>query len=356
MNLIRKTFKCACLAAGLACAASAAGTRWTVERAQAWAAARPWCCGVNYIPSNAINYTEMWDKTSFSPELIRRELALMKGLGLNCARVFLQYLVYEDDPEYCVRTFRRFLELCDEAGVKAMPCLFDDCTFGAVVNPRLGKQDEPLIGWYSWDWTPSPGRRMVVDPRQHGKLEKYVKGMVGAFKDDERILAWDLYNEPSLGKHSLALLQKTFAWAREVPLTQPITTGIWNQSLKEQNEFLLANCDIITFHCYQSASETEKFTHRMRASGRPVICTEWMNRCVKSTVKDCLPVFERTRTGCMLWGLVWGKSQTHLPWGWRPEKGPYKGVWQCNLFRVDHTPYDPAEIALLSEAVRRANP
>ena len=136
----------------------------------------------------------------------------------------------------------------------------------------------------------------------------------------------------------------------------PITTGIWNQSLKEQNEFLLANCDIITFHCYQSASETEKFTHRMRASGRPVICTEWMNRCVKSTVKDCLPVFERTRTGCMLWGLVWGKSQTHLPWGWRPEKGPYKGVWQCNLFRVDHTPYDPAEIALLSEAVGRANP
>ena len=60
--------------------------RWSVEKAKAWGAANPWWCGVNYIPANAVNYTAMWDKTSFSPDVIRRELKLMTGMGMNCVR------------------------------------------------------------------------------------------------------------------------------------------------------------------------------------------------------------------------------------------------------------------------------
>ena len=87
------------------------GVRWSVEKAQAWGAKTPWRCGVNYIPSNAINYTEMWDKTSFSPEVMRRELKLMTDLGMNCVRVVLQYAVYADDPAYFLAAFDRFLAI-----------------------------------------------------------------------------------------------------------------------------------------------------------------------------------------------------------------------------------------------------
>lgn len=70
-----------------------ASERWTKAQAQAWSEANPWFCGFNYIPANAVNYTAMWDKTNFSPEVIERELALAEEVGLNCARVVLQYAV-----------------------------------------------------------------------------------------------------------------------------------------------------------------------------------------------------------------------------------------------------------------------
>lgn len=328
--------------------------RWSVEKAKAWGAANPWFCGVNYIPANAVNYTAMWDKTSFSPDVIRRELKLMTDMGMNCVRFVMQYKVYEDDPEYFKATLDRFLTLCDEAGVKAMPIFFDDCSFGASNDPVLGRQSEPLEGWYAWAWSPSPGHTMVIDGREHPKLEKYVKDVISRFKDDGRIFLWDLYNEPSnhkLGFRSYPLLEKTFAWARAVDPSQPLSSGIWNND-KRLNAIILANSDVVTFHLYANRAKTAK---RMKeilkmAKGRPVICTEWMNRPIGSTVKDCIGLFKEANVGCIAWGLVNGKTQTHLPWRHRPEKLPYTGVWQHDLFRGDFTPYDPSEIAIIKEA------
>ena len=43
----------------------------------------------------------------------------------------------------------------------------------------------------------------------HARLEAYVRGVVGAFAKDERVLAWDIWNEPdnmndnSYGKNHL---------------------------------------------------------------------------------------------------------------------------------------------------------
>ena len=340
------------LSCALVGAVAFGGVRWSVEKAQAWGAKTPWRCGVNYIPSNAINYTEMWDKTSFSPDLIRRELALMKKIGLNTVRVFLQYLVYEDDPAYCERTFRTFLDICEENGIKVMPCFFDDCTFSPQTEPHLGKQDDPVIGWYSWAWTPSPGPRRVKDVQQHAKLERYVKGMLTAFKDDPRVLAWDLYNEPTNTKDghspSFELLKKTFAWARSVDPSQPLTTGVWNGN-KPLNEFLLAESDIVTFHCYSGVQGTRARIEGLKkqAAGRPLICTEWMNRPSGSTVRTCLSLYADENVGCVAWGLVNGKTQTHLRWGYRPEKLPYTGPWQHDFFHNDFTPYDSGELEIL---------
>ena len=117
----------ALMMAGLALAASAKDVRWSVERAKAWGDAQPWYCGVNYIPANAINYTAMWDKTSFSPEVIRKELRLATEIGMNCVRVIIQYKVFEDDPAYLLKVFDQFLAICDEAKIKVVPIFFDDC-------------------------------------------------------------------------------------------------------------------------------------------------------------------------------------------------------------------------------------
>ena len=50
--------------------------RWPAERAWRWYDSQPWPCGFNYVPANAISYTEMWMDYSFDPDLIDRELKL----------------------------------------------------------------------------------------------------------------------------------------------------------------------------------------------------------------------------------------------------------------------------------------
>ena len=42
----------------------------------------------------------------------------------------------------------------------------------------------------------SPGAKALADPSQYPRLEAYVKDIVGRFAKDDRILGWDLWNEP----------------------------------------------------------------------------------------------------------------------------------------------------------------
>ncbi len=323
--------------------------RWSEQKASEWQKENGWFCGMNYIPSNAINYTAMWDKTSFSPDLIDTEMQLAESIGFNCARVVLQYAVYGDDPKYFIKTFDKFLSICSKHGVKVMPIFFDDCAFGVNNDPVIGVQPEPLEGWYAWAWSPSPGYTMVVDEREHKKLEIYVKNILSHFKNDKRILLWDLYNEPTnttMPERSMPLLRKVFMWAKEIDPVQPISVGSWNGN-KELSELIAANSDIITFHCYAPKDQTESVMNEKLKYNRPVICTEWMNRVAESTVEDILPLFYENKVGSMVWGLVNGKTQTNLPWGFRPEKLPYTGVWQHDLFTGKFVPYKDEEIKLI---------
>jgi hypothetical protein len=59
------------------------GERWPEQKIKEWYNQQPWFCGFNYIPAYAINYTAMWDKTTFDPVVIDKELSLAKDLGMN---------------------------------------------------------------------------------------------------------------------------------------------------------------------------------------------------------------------------------------------------------------------------------
>jgi hypothetical protein len=329
------------------------GTQWTPEKAWKWYNENQWICGFNYIPANAINYTAMWDKTSFSPDAIYRELALAETTGFNAARVVLQFIVWENDPKYFKDTFRRFLSICTAHKIKVMPAFFDDCVFGTNTDPSIGKQPEPFEGWYAWAWSPSPGHTMVSDTTTYGRLEKYVKDVMETFKNDPAILMWDLYNEPTnsgLGRKSLPLVRNVFRWGREVNPSQPLTIAWWNNNV-ELNNIILPNSDVITFHNYGQKEGLEKLISTLKENNRPVICSEWLNRPRGSTVESILPLFYAENVGCLHWGLVNGKTQTDLPWGHRPGDGPYRGIWQHDLYTTDFQMYNPYELQLFKKYI-----
>lgn len=340
------------LAVAAAASAANAGERWTEENAAEWQKKQGWLTGVNYIVSDAVNSIAMFGKTGYNPELIDKELALAEKLGFNSLRVLIPYALYEDDPDSLLKTFDHFLAVCGKHKMTVMPVLFDDCTFGQD-SVAAGKQPEPTAGWYSSGWSPSPGRKLAEDAAALPQLEKYVKAFLTRFKEDSRIALWDLYNEPMQkdaadGKtvQSLPLVKKCWEWGREVNPSQPLTMGFYSGQ-KELNKIIADNADVITFHCYGSKRKTAEEIAKWKKYRRPVLCTEWLNRPLQSRIADILPMLKEQETGSFMWGLVNGKTQTHLPWGHRPEKLPYTGVWQHDLFHSDFRPYDERELEII---------
>ena len=334
-------------------------TRWSEEKTRNWWAQQPYFVGANFVPSTAINQLEMWQEETFDPDTIDRELGWAAGIGMNIMRVFLHDLLWEQDRDGFCRRIDRYLEIAALHAVKTMFVLFDDCwnqTFS------LGKQPEPIPYTHNSGWVQSPGVKVVNDPSQWTRLKDYVQGILERFKNDERVVVWDLYNEAGngtsgdhsdskerQGERSLPLLRSVFEWSRSVKgVWQPLTVGVWNFSpaFEGLNGFSLENSDLITFHDYRPPQPLVNRIKELLEHRRPMICTEYMARGSGSSFEHCLPLLKKYDVGAINWGLVSGKSQTIYPWGWSKEMGEPDILFH-DVFNRDGTfLYPPEEQAI----------
>lgn len=334
----------------------APGARWTAERARTWAGSQPWTLGCNYIPRTAINTLEMWQAATFDPAIIDQELGWAEDLGFNSVRVFLHYLLWEQDPGGFLRRLDRFLEIADRHHIGTMFVLFDDCW-----NPKfaLGPQPAPRPGVHNSGWVQCPGPELLESPGRWAVLEDYARGVIGGFRDDRRVLAWDLYNEPGNSDYdskSLPLVKSVFAWARAAAPTQPVTMGVWDiTNLAELSRVQVERSDIVSFHAYTDKAGTKRLIDALKVHNRPLICTEYMARTAGSRFEDVLPLFKAEDVGAMNWGFVRGKTQTIFPWGSK-EGGPEPAVWFHDVLRPDGAPYLESEAALIRATAGKTVP
>lgn len=340
--------------ATLASAIGEPSRRWSEEKANQWYKSQPWPVGCNYIPSSAINQIETWQADTFDLKIIDRELGWAAGLGFNTVRIFLQDLVWEADPAAFKKRLATFLDLCQKHRLRVIVTFFTNGCYGYEGEPHLGKQPDPTPGVHNSGWVQTPGAVNVNDPAKWGRLEKYVKDVIGAFAQDDRILMWCLYNEPQStkkGAKSLPLMRQVFAWARDVNPSQPLTAPIFTTPKSHGDSwdiarFLKENCDVMTFHCYGGPEEVQATIERFKVFRRPIICTEYMARPRGSTFQAILPIMKRERVGAISFGLVAGKGNFIYPWGSK-EGAPEPKVWFHDILRLDGTPYDPSEIKLI---------
>lgn len=344
--------------------------RWTEEAANAWYARQPWIVGANYVPSDAINQLEMFQEATFNPNLNDRELGLAESIGMNTMRVFLQDQLWQQDPKGFIRRLDTFLSIASRHHIRPILVLFDSCW---EPNPHLGPQHPPIPGVHNSGWVQSPGARELSDPSYEPKLQEYVVGVVSAFAKDERVLAWDVWNEPDntnggrfdepKNKQELvaALLPKAFAWARSAHPTQPLTSGVWagnwSDPAKESpvTRIQLEESDVISFHNYGWPEEFEARVKSLQPLHRPIICTEYMARGSGSTFDTILPLAKKLNVAAINWGFVAGKTQTYLPWdSWQhPYVLSQPTIWFHDVFRNDDTPYRQREVDLIHELTGR---
>jgi hypothetical protein len=351
--------------------ALAQSARWSEQKATDWYAHQPWLVGSNYVPKSAINELEMWQEASFDPDQIDKELGWAEAMGMNTMRVFLHDLLWQQDAPGFRKRIDQFLTIASRHHIRPLFVLFDSCWDPA---PRLGSQHAPVPGVHNSGWVQSPGAKALVDPAQYPRLKDYVQGVVGAFAKDDRILGWDVWNEPGSfggGDYSkselkyadkmvrvAALLPQAFAWAREAGAAQPLTSGVWDIDTSkdetapdEIERIQLRESDVITFHNYSWPESFNAEIAWLRRFHRPVICTEYMARSVGSTFDAILPIAKQEHVGAINWGFVAGKTQTYFPWeSWEhPYVKNQPPVWFHEVLRSDGTPYRKAEVDLIRQ-------
>ena len=320
---------------------------WSKEKANEWSEKHGWIRGSNFIPSSAINQLEMWQKETFDARTIDRELGFAESIGFNAMRVFLHHLAWKEDPEGFKKRMRTYLEISDKHHIGTIFVIFDDCWNDVY---KAGLQPAPKVGIHNSGWLRDPGTLYHTEPALGDTLEKYVKDIMSTFKNDKRILLWDVYNEPgnsNYGNESMDLLKKVYSWGRQVNPDQPLSSGVWKPELNDLNIFQLNNDDVITYHNYNDETEHEKVIDSLKAYGRPLICTEYMARTKGSKFANILPLLKRKRVGAINWGLVSGKTNTIYAWDTPMPGGSEPKVWFHDIFRKDGTPYSEDEIRLI---------
>jgi hypothetical protein len=338
---------------------------WTEDEAHAWYDQQPWLVGANYNPASAINQFEMWQAATWDPQTIDRELGWAKSIGMNTMRVYLHNMLWEDDAAGLKQRMDEFLSIAQRHGIRPMFVLFDSCW---DPNPVSGPQHPPIPGVHNSGWVQAPGAARLADKSQYDKLEAYVKDVVGTFANDQRVLAWDVWNEPNNGgggnyqptpnKVELVagLLDDVYEWARSADPAQPLTSGLWIGETWDKMETLdaveriqVTQSDVNSFHDYNWPEQFERRARQMLSYGRPVLCTEYMARGNGSTFDGSLPIAKKYDIAMFNWGFVDGKTQTRLPWdSWKkPYTWDEPTIWFHEVFRADGKPYRQAEVDLI---------
>jgi len=343
---------------------------WSKERAAAWRKEVGWLVGANFTPATAVNQLEMWQAETWNPARIALELGWARDIGFNSMRVFLHNLAWQQVRDGFLSRMDEFLVIASERGIKIMFVIFDSCW---NPDPQPGPQPQPKPGVHNSHWLQSPGREIFSDAAKFAALEPYVVDVVTRFKDDPRVICWDVWNEPA--NHNTAanpdgtaaaaaaqgddiLLQRlplAFSWVRSAAPSQPLTSCVWNNDYDDLDtappaaRLTLGLCDIITYHCYLKAADQRKKIEVLETLGRPILCTEYMARTVGSVFEDTLPVFKEKGVGAYNWGFVAGKTQTYIPWQGFP---PGDESWLHDVLRTDGTPYSQEEMDFLKRTLK----
>ena len=243
-------------------------------------------------------------------------------------RVFLHDLLWQQDAAGFHNASTHSSTIAAKHHIKLLFVLFDSVLGSKSRNSASSAPHAPASTIP--DGCKAPARKRLQDPSQYPRLEAYVKGVVGAFANDQRILGWDVWNEPDntndgnyqpipqiKSNSSPNFLPQVFAWARSRhPIAashqRPLAGRLGSRrktsppSRANKSNFPTSSPSTTT----ASPRSSRAASSRSQPYHRPLLCTEYMARGNGSTFQGTLPVAKKYNVGAINWGLVEGKTQT----------------------------------------------
>ncbi|NUQ63720.1 MAG: cellulase family glycosylhydrolase [Pirellulales bacterium] len=258
-----------------------------------------WLRGFSMVPSWGARIEEAW--WAYDGAGMREEAALARQVHANCIRLWIEFTAWMADPEKVTANFLDAVKAIGECGMKAMPCLFNrwhdsQWDYGGTYTETLFR-----------DWKPQVA---------------YVRELVTPLSGDDRVLIWDLCNEPQAHDLGSEVNQREFAWLKLVAETvrdcgarQPITIGTMNGKNIETFAPLV---DVLCAHPYaHTRGELESLIggyHAIRTAHRKSLL---VNECIPGSLSDATraqvarfytELLSAAGLGWMGWALREGKA------------------------------------------------
>lgn len=223
--------------------------------------------GSNYWLS-AAPFADNWAEWN-GPQALT-ELQKAHDLGVNTIRIGLPYdnestfdVVWGDDrtmttvSPWIKSQMIQLLQIASGYGMKVIFILFD---------------------WYD--------QHPPANTKEERSNFAYLDGIVGAFANDDRVLAWDLNNEPDVygewkaGRQSeyIDWLRRMALHVREVDSKHPLTVGVgdyqalWYEA--DNGDTIGKISDFVSFHSYDAGKLTDQIAEIKRRTDKPVVLGE----------------------------------------------------------------------------------
>lgn len=288
--------------------------------------------GVNYYPQGR-PWVEMW--SIWNAPQMERELRLGRDqLGINTVRILLPYDVSGDGhvDAKLINRIQQFLQIAGNLDMRVIITLFD-----------------------FYNGFPEPGSQ------SEEKNFRYIQRLVGNFIGDERIMAWDLHNEPDHypmwtegnAPRVLMWLGRMADEVRRIDPNHLITVGMGQYNNLWQpgpdGRRVIDYSDVISFHNYNAPDTARQIDEIQRRTSKPILLEEFgwpsgppclfrdFNEAQQAAVyQEMLAAAEGRIAGVIAWTLRDYDAGPTMRWDTREE--------HYGLFRPDDS-LKPAALA-----------
>jgi hypothetical protein len=226
--------------------------------------------GAIYIPAQSYNAYQAW--RNYDPNITRRDIGYAHSLRLNALRVWLSYEFWRHDHQALRQRFTDLLSVCSANGIKVMPVLFEGD--GVEPTPVNLVNTHPLTA----SDVLSPSTHIVRYPKLWHEPQEFVEWFMHHFRNDRRLLAIEINNEP-WGKARHAFAHAMTAHAAKIRGSVPLSIG--SVDLNQGASYVDAGADILQIHLDfpPSATAVRRVIRGLMVAQkhhhRPVWMTEW---------------------------------------------------------------------------------
>lgn len=234
--------------------------------------------GFNYSGSWGTSGLDLWQHHDHGVMAV--EVARGKAFfpGWNLARWWLSHEAFQRHPERFLADLDAGLGIFAGQGIRVLPVLFNRwrdplCDFGGVPLDHILPGSSSYCRPGAWTDLDRPAWSQAaaagLDHDAENVFRAYLDAVVGAHADDDRVLGWDLCNEPLMGDYvedaDHPITKGEVAWltwvrdvCRRAGATQPLTVGNYNSLTAIRLTEPLS--DFISFHPYYIPNWGERTT------------------------------------------------------------------------------------------------